>query len=118
MPIKDVVDFPEEESTEEKEEALRRSVIRELGQVGNYALSMRWGDGHDGGIYSFAFLRRLGDLLVGDAPPTELRLGVDVGGTFTDLVVEQGGGAIAVFKEVKAKKAGANESVPTPAALP
>ncbi len=33
VPIKDVVDFPEEESTEEKEEALRRSVIRELGQV-------------------------------------------------------------------------------------
>ncbi len=32
-PIKDVVDFPEEESTEEKEEALRRSVIRELGNV-------------------------------------------------------------------------------------
>jgi len=32
-PIKDVVDFPEEESTEEKEEALRRSVIRELGHV-------------------------------------------------------------------------------------
>ncbi len=33
VPIKDVVDYPEEESTEEKEEALRRSVIRELGQV-------------------------------------------------------------------------------------
>jgi RNA polymerase primary sigma factor len=33
VPIKDVVDFPEEESTEEKEEALRRSMIRELGQV-------------------------------------------------------------------------------------
>ncbi len=33
MPIKEVVDFPEEESTEEKEEALRRSVIRELGSV-------------------------------------------------------------------------------------
>ena len=33
IPIKDVVDFPEEESTEEKEAALRRSVIRELGNV-------------------------------------------------------------------------------------
>jgi RNA polymerase primary sigma factor len=33
LPIKDVVDFPEEESTEEKEEELRRSVIRELGNV-------------------------------------------------------------------------------------
>jgi len=33
IPIKDVVDYPEEESTEEKEEELRRSVIRELGHV-------------------------------------------------------------------------------------
>jgi len=33
IPIKDVVDFPEEESTEEKEASLRRSVIRELGNV-------------------------------------------------------------------------------------
>jgi RNA polymerase primary sigma factor len=33
VPIKDVVDFPEEESTDEKEEELRRSVIRELGNV-------------------------------------------------------------------------------------
>ena len=33
VPIKDVVDYPEEESTEEKEEELRRSVIRELGNV-------------------------------------------------------------------------------------
>ncbi|MEK7837834.1 MAG: sigma-70 family RNA polymerase sigma factor, partial [candidate division NC10 bacterium] len=33
VPIKDVVDYPEEESTEEKEEELRRSVIRELGHV-------------------------------------------------------------------------------------
>src|SRR5262245_11918437 len=32
-PIKEVVDYPEEESTEEKEEELRRSVIRELGHV-------------------------------------------------------------------------------------
>jgi RNA polymerase primary sigma factor len=33
IPIKDVVDYPEEESTEEKEEELRRSVIRDLGHV-------------------------------------------------------------------------------------
>jgi RNA polymerase primary sigma factor len=33
LPLKEVVDFPEEESTEEKEEELRRSVIRELGNV-------------------------------------------------------------------------------------
>jgi RNA polymerase primary sigma factor len=33
IPIKDVVDYPEEDFTEEKEEGLRRSVIRELGHV-------------------------------------------------------------------------------------
>ncbi len=37
--------------------------LRNLGQVGNYALALTWGDGHDAGIYSFRFLRRLGDLL-------------------------------------------------------
>ena len=37
--------------------------LREVGQVGNYALSLRWGDSHDSGIYSFGYLRRLGDLL-------------------------------------------------------
>jgi RNA polymerase primary sigma factor len=33
VPIKDVVDYPEEEFTEEKEEDLRKTVIRELGNV-------------------------------------------------------------------------------------
>ncbi|HSB41841.1 MAG TPA: RNA polymerase sigma factor region1.1 domain-containing protein [Methylomirabilota bacterium] len=47
IPIKDVVDFPEEESTEEKEAALRRSVIRELGNVDRFLrererLTHRW----------------------------------------------------------------------------
>ncbi|MBX3182231.1 MAG: DUF971 domain-containing protein [Polyangiaceae bacterium] len=30
--------------------------------VGNYALALTWGDGHAGGIYSFTYLRLLGDL--------------------------------------------------------
>src|SRR5437879_1183329 len=33
VPIKDLVDYPEEEFTEEKEADLRRSVMRELGTV-------------------------------------------------------------------------------------
>jgi DUF971 family protein len=37
--------------------------LRELEQVGNYALSFRWGDGHDAGIYTFRYLRSLGDLI-------------------------------------------------------
>jgi len=37
--------------------------LRELQTVGNYALALTWGDGHTGGIYSFAYLRRLGELL-------------------------------------------------------
>lgn len=31
-------------------------------QVGGYALQMFWGDGHSSGIYSYDYLRRLGDL--------------------------------------------------------
>ena len=37
--------------------------LRDIEKVGNYALSLVWGDGHSSGIYSFRFLRRLGDLL-------------------------------------------------------
>lgn len=33
--------------------------IREIEQVGNYALSFTWGDGHGTGIYSFKYLRTL-----------------------------------------------------------
>lgn len=36
--------------------------LRDIGQVGNYALELGWGDGHATGIYTFPFLRRLGDL--------------------------------------------------------
>ncbi|MDD9938846.1 MAG: DUF971 domain-containing protein [Myxococcales bacterium] len=31
----------------------------EIGEVGNYALRLTWGDGHSTGIYSFRFLRQL-----------------------------------------------------------
>lgn len=37
--------------------------IRELEPVGRYALSFRWSDGHDSGIYTFEYLWRLGRLL-------------------------------------------------------
>jgi DUF971 family protein len=37
--------------------------LRNLEQVGNYALGLSWGDGHEAGIYSFRYLRALGDLL-------------------------------------------------------
>jgi DUF971 family protein len=33
--------------------------LTEIGEVGNYALRLTWGDGHGTGIYSFVFLRRL-----------------------------------------------------------
>jgi DUF971 family protein len=32
-------------------------------QVGNYALSLTWGDGHSSGIYTFSYLKALGALL-------------------------------------------------------
>jgi DUF971 family protein len=34
--------------------------IDDLVEVGNYALCIRWADGHDTGIYTWSFLRRLG----------------------------------------------------------
>ncbi len=37
--------------------------IRSLEQVGNYAVSFGWGDGHNSGIYTFRYLRSLGDLI-------------------------------------------------------
>ena len=30
-----------------------------INAVGNYALGMKWSDGHDTGIYSYAYLREL-----------------------------------------------------------
>ena len=33
--------------------------VRELYRVGNYAISVRWSDGHDTGIYSYDRLREL-----------------------------------------------------------
>lgn len=48
--------------------------LREVGAVGNYALALKWGDGHDTGIYDFAYLRRLGDWIEahGDALDQEM----------------------------------------------
>lgn len=40
----------------------RNQELRDLKPVGNYALSLIWGDTHDTGIYSFEFLFRLGTL--------------------------------------------------------
>jgi len=33
--------------------------LRELSEVGSYALSLTWGDRHDTGIYSYRYLRSL-----------------------------------------------------------
>ncbi|HEY8942682.1 MAG TPA: DUF971 domain-containing protein [Polyangiaceae bacterium] len=38
-------------------------VIKRIEQVGNYAISFAWGDGHESGIYTFRYLRSLGDLI-------------------------------------------------------
>ena len=37
--------------------------LREIEQVGNYALGLTWGDGHASGIYTFPYLRVLCELL-------------------------------------------------------
>lgn len=48
--------------------------LRTVGQVGNYALELGWGDGHATGIYTYTFLRRLAELYDthGDALPERL----------------------------------------------
>jgi DUF971 family protein len=35
--------------------------LRDLEQVGHYALKLAWGDGHDTGIYTFSYLRDLAE---------------------------------------------------------
>jgi DUF971 family protein len=35
--------------------------LQEVSEVGQYALKLIWGDGHNTGLYSFAYLRTLGD---------------------------------------------------------
>jgi DUF971 family protein len=35
------------------------SELRDIEPVGNYALKLVWGDGHDTGIYTFRYLREL-----------------------------------------------------------
>jgi DUF971 family protein len=37
--------------------------LASLSMVGNYALNPRWVDGHETGIYTFAYLRRLSEQL-------------------------------------------------------
>lgn len=39
-----------------RDESLR---LLEIRAVGNYAISIRWGDGHDSGIYTYSLLRAL-----------------------------------------------------------
>jgi DUF971 family protein len=38
--------------------------LREIEPVGNYAVCFTWGDQHAAGLYSFEYLRRLGDLVI------------------------------------------------------
>ena len=54
--------------------------LRDLSPVGNYALGLSWGDGHDTGIYTYRYLEHLGALLeamgeqglidLGELPPS------------------------------------------------
>jgi DUF971 family protein len=49
--------------------------LREIEQVGNYALSFTWGDGHASGIYTFRYLRRLGELVAERGAAAVLAMG-------------------------------------------
>jgi DUF971 family protein len=43
--------------------------------VGNYALSFTWGDSHSSGIYSFRYLRTLGEMLMAQGAEAVKALG-------------------------------------------
>jgi DUF971 family protein len=45
---------------EVKYDPLRSFRIQKFGMVGGYAWQPTWGDGHDTGLYSFDYLRRIG----------------------------------------------------------
>lgn len=49
--------------------------ILKIEQVGNYALSFEWGDGHHSGIYTFRYLRALGDRIAADGAEAVKALG-------------------------------------------
>jgi DUF971 family protein len=49
--------------------------LREIERVGNYALSFTWGDSHSSGIYSFRYLRVLGELLTAQGADAVKALG-------------------------------------------
>jgi DUF971 family protein len=36
--------------------------VQNISQVGNYAISISWKDGHNTGIYEYAYLKKLGEL--------------------------------------------------------
>lgn len=50
----------------------RDTALKDIEQVGNYALKLVWADGHDTGLYSFQYLYKLGRLCAefGDSLPT------------------------------------------------
>lgn len=41
----------------------RDAELKDIEQVGNYALKLVWGDGHATGLYTFTYLKQLGDLV-------------------------------------------------------
>lgn len=45
--------------------------LLEMKPVGNYAYSLRFSDGHDTGIYTFEFLRELGETAEGSSAPSK-----------------------------------------------
>ena len=49
--------------------------LREIEQVGNYALGLTWGDAHASGIYTFRYLRDLGELIAERGPEAVKALG-------------------------------------------
>ena len=46
--------------------AVEESNLEQVWPVGNYAIGMRWADGHDTGIYTYQILRQLAEVKSGE----------------------------------------------------
>lgn len=67
----------------------RNIELLEIKSVGNYALSLEWGDHHSSGIYSFEFLYQLGALLDEFGEEHLIRLGTLPRGQVTPAAPEE-----------------------------
>jgi DUF971 family protein len=53
--------------------AVENPQLENISMVGHYALNPRWSDGHETGIYTFEYLRSLGDQLKSESAKNSVK---------------------------------------------